>query len=238
MEQILSEEYGDFIVNFIGTDEEATEKYGVSCFQRISSYYGSVFVPLNRLNGLVGGNVRFGAIPALYGLMERNLNVRNRELPRALEESGILNLQNQPVLNLKGQGCIMAFIDSGIDIFDEEFRFSNGDTRILRLWDMTDTWGKPPDGIMYGSEYTDEDINGILRESGSKVGDFKEGDLKEGDFIEGDFIIGGDGIDRQGRAENSELGRTENPALGRVVVRVFLSSYLKISKKNALFLFF
>ena len=161
--KINSEEYADFIVNFIGTDDEAKEKFGVSCFQRISSYYGSVFVPLNRLNELTGVKYSFNTIPALYGLMERDLPVRARDLARALEESGILRLQNQPVLSLKGQGCIMAFIDSGIDIFDQEFRFSNGDTRILRLWDMTDTSGRPPEGIKYGSEYMDEEINEVLR---------------------------------------------------------------------------
>ena len=161
--KILSEEYTDFIVNFIGSDDEARSKFGVECFQRISSYYGSIFVPLTELNSLAGMKSGFDAIPALYGLMERDIAVRVKDLDRALEESGILRLRNQPVLALKGQGCIMAFIDSGIDIFDKEFRFSNGDTRILRLWDMTDTTGEPPEGILYGSEYTDLDINRILR---------------------------------------------------------------------------
>lgn len=167
--KILSEEYGDFIVNFIGSREEALSKFGVSCFQRISSYYGSVFVPLTALNGLLQVRPRFASIPVLYGLMERDIAIRNQYLRRALEESGVLKLQNQPVLTLKGQGCIMAFIDSGIDIFDNEFRFSNGDTRILRLWDMADSSGQPPEGIMYGSEYTDEDINRLLRGGGASV---------------------------------------------------------------------
>lgn len=172
--KILSEQYGDFIVNFIGGSDEARDKYGVDCFQRISSYYGSVFVPLMELNSLSRVRPRFGAIPALYGLMEGDIAIRIRDLNRALEESGILRLQNQPVLALKGQGCIMAFIDSGIDIFDDEFRFSNGDTRILRLWDMMDITGQPPEGILYGSEYTDEDINRILRQEES-LGDNVEG---------------------------------------------------------------
>ena len=166
--KVLSDEYADFIVNFIGTNEEALEKFGASCFQRISSYYGSVYVPLNRLNDLSRARYPFRSIPALYGLMERELNVRDRDLEQALDESGILKLQNQPVLTLKGQGCIMAFIDSGIDIFDREFRFSNGDTRILRLWDMTDTTGMPSEGILYGSEYTDVEINGILSDSNER----------------------------------------------------------------------
>lgn len=165
-EIIVSEDYADFIVNFIGEDALAREKFGVECFQKISSYYGIVYRPLNAMQTLSLRNYSYNSIPALYGLMERDLAVRRRDLELALDESGILKLQNQPSLRLRGQGCIMAFIDTGIDIFDEEFRFSNGDTRILRLWDMTDNTGRSPEGILYGSEYNSEDINRILRANG------------------------------------------------------------------------
>ena len=169
-EAIMSEEYGDFIVNFVGNNKAALDKYKASCFQRISSYYGSIYSPLNELKDLSLRNYSFGSIPALYGLMERDLSVRSRDLQQALEKSGILKLQRQPVLSLKGQGCIMAFIDTGIDIFDSQFRYSNGDTRIIRIWDMNDNTGTPPEGILYGSEYTEEDINEVLR-GGEAVGD-------------------------------------------------------------------
>ena len=165
---ILSEEYADFIVNFIGSEEEALNKFSATCFQRISSYYGSVYRPLNSIDELALRNYSFGSIPALYGLMERDISVRARQLELALDRSGILKLQNQPVLNLKGQGCIMAFIDTGIDIFNEEFRFSNGDTRILRIWDMTDDSGIPPQGILYGSEYVESEINRALVSGGEQ----------------------------------------------------------------------
>ena len=161
-ETIMSEEYGDFIVNFVGDERAALEKFKVPCFQRISSYYGSVYSPLNELNELSLRNYSFASIPALYGLMERDLSVRSRDLQQALEKSGILRLQKQPILSLKGQGCIMAFIDTGIDIFDRQFRYSNGDTRIIRIWDMTDDSGTPPEGILYGGEYSEEDINKVL----------------------------------------------------------------------------
>lgn len=161
-EAIMSEEYGDFIVNFVGDERAALERFKVPCFQRISSYYGSVYSPLNELNELSLRNYSFATIPALYGLMERDLSVRSRDLQQALEKSGILRLQKQPILSLKGQGCIMAFIDTGIDIFDRQFRYSNGDTRIIRIWDMTDDSGTPPEGILYGSEYSEEDINRAL----------------------------------------------------------------------------
>jgi hypothetical protein len=73
----------------------------------------------------------------------------------------------------------MAFIDSGIDIFDNEFRFSNGDTRILRLWDMTDNTGVPPEGILYGSEYTDVEINRWLRGNAVEEGESEVAERSE-----------------------------------------------------------
>jgi len=161
-----SEEYADFIVNWTGSNEEAVNNFDVDCFQRISGIYGTIFRPLRDVRALSLRNYRFNEIPALYGLMERDIRVRSSDLQSALDVSGIISLQRQPTLQLKGQGCIMAFIDTGINIDDDEFRFGNGDTRILRLWDMTDETGRPPEGIVFGSEYNTDDINNILKENG------------------------------------------------------------------------
>ncbi len=38
---------------------------------------------------------------------------------------------------LTGRGCLVAVIDSGIDYFHDDFRNSDGTTRILELWDQT-----------------------------------------------------------------------------------------------------
>lgn len=158
-----SEEYADFIINYSGADEEAAEKFGGECYQRISGYYGTLYRKLSEIENISIRNYDYGSIPALYGLMERD-NVTNiAGLQTALENSGILRLQRQPAVQLRGQGCIMAFIDTGINIEDMEFRYSNGDTRILRIWDMNDNTGKPPEGITFGSEYSQAEINEILK---------------------------------------------------------------------------
>lgn len=181
---ILSEEYADFIVNFIGNEEEALNRFSATCFQRISSYYGSIYRPLNSLDELALRNYSFGSIPALYGLMERDIAVRVRQLELALDRSGILKLQNQPVLKLKGQGCIMAFIDTGIDILDDEFRYSNGETRILRIWDMEDETGTPPKGLLYGSEYVESEINRVLQgDGGAMISNEEQSDLRNIDRL-------------------------------------------------------
>lgn len=166
-EVATSEEYADFIINYAGDDESALRIFEGECYQRISSYYGTVYKPLSDVEALSLRNYSFGSIPALYGLMERDIATNISGLDAALEAAGVLRIQNQPVVNLKGQGCIMAFIGTGINIEDGDFRYSNGDTRIIRLWDMNDSNGTPPEGIVFGSEYDENDINVILSEGGN-----------------------------------------------------------------------
>lgn len=163
-----SEEYADFIINYAGSDEEAMRIFGGECYQRISGYYGILYKPLSDIGSLSLQNYSFGSIPALYGLTERDVAVNAASIQTALEVAGVLRLQSQPVVNLKGQGCIMAFIGTGINIEDDDFRYGNGDTRILRIWDMNDTTGTPPEGILYGSEYKEADINAILQMAGNE----------------------------------------------------------------------
>ena len=165
----LSEDYADFIVNFSGSDKMVIETFGGECYQRISASYGTLYASILQSYPLSIQDYGYNAIPALYGLMERSITINQANKETALENSGILRLQNQPAVRLRGQGCIMAFIDTGINIDDDEFRFSNGETRILRLWDMTDNSGTPPDGILFGSEYTSDMINKILSESNSNT---------------------------------------------------------------------
>jgi len=50
----------------------------------------------------------------------------------------------------------------GIDYTNPLFRYSDGSTRIVRIWDQSIQDGTPPEGILYGAEYREEDINRAL----------------------------------------------------------------------------
>lgn len=82
----------------------------------------------------------------------------------SLEDTGILTIQNQPALKLKGQGVLLGFVDSGISLANPAFLKSDGRTRILGIWDQTDQSGTPPFEMLYGSEYRAEEIDRMLRE--------------------------------------------------------------------------
>ena len=78
------------------------------------------------------------------------------------EDSGITEILTQPYLNLSGRGVIIGFIDTGIDYTQEAFKFEDGSSKILNLWDQT-IEGNRPDYLYFGSVYSQEDINNALK---------------------------------------------------------------------------
>lgn len=77
------------------------------------------------------------------------------------EASGIAQILNQPILNLSGRGVVIGFIDTGIDYTKDAFKFEDGSTKILSIWDQTID-GERPDNMYYGAVYTSEQINEAL----------------------------------------------------------------------------
>jgi len=78
------------------------------------------------------------------------------------EDSGITRVLNQPFLNLSGRGVIIGFVDTGIDYTKEAFKFEDGTSKILSIWDQTID-GQRPDYLYYGSVYTKEQIDAALK---------------------------------------------------------------------------
>ncbi|MEA4972992.1 MAG: S8 family peptidase [Candidatus Metalachnospira sp.] len=81
---------------------------------------------------------------------------------RTNEESGITQVLEQPYLNLSGRGVVIGFVDTGIDYTKDAFKFEDGSTKILSIWDQTID-GPRPTGIYYGSVYSADQINEALQ---------------------------------------------------------------------------
>ena len=157
-EQILSEDFRDFIYereNPYFLEQISTSRV---CEQEIGFYYRAIYI-----NKIFGDPVslerfRYGSIPKCYTLLGTE----------TLNQAGITQVQNYPTLRLKGEGVMIGIIDTGIDYENPLFRNADGTTRIAGIWDQTIQTGREPEGFLYGSEYVREEIDEALRSDNPK----------------------------------------------------------------------
>ncbi|HWR23204.1 MAG TPA: S8 family peptidase [Feifaniaceae bacterium] len=83
-------------------------------------------------------------------------------LSRSLSHACITYVQSDFGFALRGNGILIGMIDSGIDYTHPDFRNPDGTTRIAFLWDQSIN-GAPPEGFLYGTEYTAAEINAALQ---------------------------------------------------------------------------
>lgn len=196
---IPSEETYEFIV---AADEAREQIFMPECIQPVNGKYAVWYYNSAGMPKLTVDTYTYSAIPKCFGLVEST----------GLEISGILRLQNQPTLSLKGQGVFVAIIDTGIRIADDAFRNSDGSTRIFSIWDQTqiaaagmgeDIGGdmddnseasiqadsenrsgrRPPEGFLYGVEYTREQINAALDGENPSASDMGRDENGHGTFL-------------------------------------------------------
>jgi subtilisin family serine protease len=64
--------------------------------------------------------------------------------------------------DLGGRDVLVGIVDTGVDWRHDDFRKSDGSTRIVMSWDQTDNCAHPPPGYTYGCLWTEADINDAL----------------------------------------------------------------------------
>ena len=99
------------------------------CIQKINDSYAFYYYNRTRVPPLSIETYTYSAIPKCLGLLDTT----------ALEESGIIQVQNQPALSLRGQGVLVGFIDTGIAYENNCFRNPDGSTRIRAIWDQPES---------------------------------------------------------------------------------------------------
>lgn len=136
----------------------------VFCYIPINERFLSVYYSRAVLPPLEVSSYFYRYIPRLYGLMDPFVPeaLERKFDPQPLIRSGISFIQKEP-LHLTGRNVVLGFADTGIDYRNPVFRREDGSTRILAIWDQSVQTGTPPDGFLYGSEYTREQIDEALQ---------------------------------------------------------------------------
>ena len=122
-EIIQSDNVYDFIVS---SDERNTPLIEPICVQSISRDFDILYYDRSTVPPLSISRYSYTSIPKLFSLMDST----------SLDISGILSVQNQPGLSLKGQGILLGIVDTGIDYTNHLFKDDVGNSRIVSIWDQ------------------------------------------------------------------------------------------------------
>lgn len=134
-----------------------------SCIERVddnwSVGYGTLW-PGYQMNV---GDLGYQTIPKLYAPVDTT----------SMEASGITATLNQPFLDVRGQGVIIGFLDTGIDYLSDVFKFSETQSKIAVIWDQTVKAVNSESNVngdlydmqkpSYGTVYTREQIDEALK---------------------------------------------------------------------------
>lgn len=117
--------------------------------------------------------------------------------------SGVDYIYNNPYISVKGEGVVIAIIDSGIDYLHPDFINEDNTSKIISIWDQENNKNTPPEGMIFGSEITREEINQAIinHDASLSVDNIGTGTIAAG-------IAAGKGIlnnSYKGIAVNSEL---------------------------------
>jgi len=147
---IIGDQYFDLIIEY-RTYPQLITLFENATLHIMNELYAVLHVPINQFNENVSA-VRFTEIPLVYGLTDET----------SLRASRVIDIRNTPAFNLRGEGVIIAIIDTGIDYTNPVFLRPDGTTKILSIWDQSINTGPSPPDANFGTVYTREQINEAL----------------------------------------------------------------------------
>ena len=103
----------------------------------------------------------------MSSLIELTNNLPNGETVRTA--AGTEYIYINPYITPTGKDIIIVIIDSGINYLHPDFIKSDNTTKIISIWDQESTLKPPPEGYLFGSEFTREEINEYIKRNDSSL---------------------------------------------------------------------
>ena len=152
---LYSENTLDFIVRRSDFISRLSNEQNIYFAQTLGGRYDLLYTNVNNIQKIIDllGTSYISSASSLLGLQDTI----------HLDAAGITPVQFQPYLDLKGSGIAIGFVDTGIDYTLDAFRYEDGTSKILAIYDQTIQSYTPPDDFPIGIEFTNEQINAALR---------------------------------------------------------------------------
>ena len=148
--KIISEDYADIILENRLLESVAANYEAIP----INNRYSMVSVPVNLINRCSTEQFGYQAFPFCY----------TTQASSSLNASRVTDVQRNPSLGMRGQGILIAVIDTGINYLHEAFIKQDKTTKITSIWDQT--INNPEDAtneMGYGTIYSKDVINIALK---------------------------------------------------------------------------
>ncbi len=150
--RILNEDYADFMIKYGEALNDISTRLNI-CYDNLDGDTYNVYAPIVDLPKNLIHLYGYGAYPNVYGLLDI----------ASVEASGITRVRNTPNLDLRGQGVLIGVVDTGIDYTHNAFKYADGTSKILSIWDQTiESETSRPEGFNYGTEYIQSQLNSAL----------------------------------------------------------------------------
>jgi subtilisin family serine protease len=150
--KIISNVYTDLFIVY-NRNEKLLDRYPGATTHPMNTRYAIAYPTADILNQNFIEDYGYIPLPHLYGLTSEI----------SLESSQVNKLRQLPGFNLRGNGVLVAIIDTGIDYTNPIFRKQDGSSKITSLWDQSiDSADQYPANAFYGTVYSNEQINRAL----------------------------------------------------------------------------
>ncbi|MEG0772645.1 S8 family peptidase [Clostridium sp.] len=158
-ELFLSEEYEDYFVEYTGDIMNTLKNIDYAKMLFTGKFFGIIFVKKGMINTLVQS---VSEITNLQRSFPYTLTPTTFE-----ENTGGFQEMEMGNVPYDGSGVVVGIVSTGIDYLNPRFMKEDGTTRIIRIWDQSINDEKSYPNIIYGTEFTNEEIDKAIKLNGS-----------------------------------------------------------------------
>lgn len=149
-----------------GDIESAFENNGIDRYVILNDKLAAIYVDLDFDESILDDieEINWWSISGnMSSLIEITDDLKNGET--ATDAAGTAYIENNPYVNVTGKDILIAVIDSGVSYLHRDLINEDNESKIMYLWDQESDLGEPPEGLKFGSEYTNEDLNEAIKEN-------------------------------------------------------------------------